>query len=111
MKYLLTSKEVVIPEGGKIIYNYNVIVTITTKSRIVKVKGKMGEITKNFKHLNVDLKVHKNKKGDNILSIEMWFGTYKQRASVTTLASLIENMITGVQKVKFQLKKRGTDIK
>jgi len=68
----------------------------------VKVKGPKGEITKNFKHMPVELRLlkqaTKNRKGQ-YLNIKMWFGGSKQSCSVSTLKSLIRNMISGVTNV------------
>jgi hypothetical protein len=72
------------------------------KTRRVKVKGPRGEITKDFRHMPVEMKTMKqatkNRKG-LYLNIKMWFGAAKQSCSVATLKSLIRNMITGVTDV------------
>jgi len=65
----------------------------------VKVKGPKGEITKNFKHMPVEMKLLKQatkKRKGQFLNIKMWFGGSKQSCSVSTLKSLIRNMISGV---------------
>ena len=75
------------------------LVTVTLKARKVTVKGKRGEVTKNFSHLAVELqklKQNDNKRSGSYIRIRMWFGGYKQACAVNTLKSLIENMITGV---------------
>ena len=68
----------------------------------MKVKGPKGEITKNFKHMPVEMRLlkqaTKNRKGQ-YLNIKMWFGGSKQSCSVSTLKSLIRNMISGVTNV------------
>lgn len=46
----------------------------------------------------------KKRKG-NFLNIKMWFGGSKQACSVTTLKSLIRNMITGVTEVSVEFLK------
>ena len=78
------------------------LVTVTLKARKVTVKGKRGEVTKNFSHLAVELqklKQNDNKRKGLFIRIRMWFGGYKQACAVNTLKSLIENMITGVTEV------------
>jgi len=78
------------------------IVTVTTKTRSVTVKGAKGTITKDFKHMAVEMSIMKQntrKRKGNYLNIKMWFGGSKQACSVTTLKSLIRNMITGVTEV------------
>ena len=75
------------------------LVTVTLKARKVTVKGKRGEVTKNFSHLAVELqklKQNDNKRSGSFIRIRMWFGGYKQACAVNTLKSLINNMITGV---------------
>ncbi len=41
MKYIVSEQELEIPEG----------VTVDIKSRVVTVKGKLGTLTKSFKHI------------------------------------------------------------
>ena len=54
MKNGSTSPKVVsIDEGFKL----SLIVTVTVKTRQVKVSGPKGEITKNFKHMPVEMKI------------------------------------------------------
>ena len=66
-------------------------------------KGPKGEITKDFRHMPVEMKTMKqatkNRKG-LYLNIKMWFGGAKQSCSVATLKSLVRNMITGVTEVR-----------
>ena len=107
MKTLVTEEWVLIPDGGKYksqpLYNYVCLVTVTVRQRIVTVKGPRGEITKDFRHIPVELtqvkQTTRTRKG-NYLNLKMWFGTRKQACSVTTLKSLIRNMVTGVTQVR-----------
>ena len=78
------------------------IVTVTVKTRKVIVKGAKGEITKSFKHMPVELRILKQqtkKRKGLYVNIKMWFGGSKQSCSVSTLKSLIRNMISGVVNV------------
>lgn len=78
------------------------IVKLTVKARKVTVKGEKGEITKSFRHMPVELTIQKQnvrKRKGQFLNIKMWFAGKKQACSVTTLKSLIRNMITGVTDV------------
>ncbi len=62
MKNILVEEWVHIPEGGKLTIPKShplIIVQISTKGRIVTVKGKKGEITKDFRHMPVELQVKK----------------------------------------------------
>jgi len=101
MKVLLTEEFVHIPEGGKSLLT-DFLVSVNIKSRKITVKGPKGEVTKNFKHMAVEINrvklATKNRKGD-YLQIKMWFGGYKQTCKVRTLCSLITNMIKGVTEV------------
>lgn len=76
------------------------LVTINYKSRNVEVKGPLGVLKRNFKHLSFDVIREKDAKTKkDRLKIQMWFAGRKQKCSVTTVASHIKNMITGVTKV------------
>jgi large subunit ribosomal protein L9e len=79
------------------------VVTLTVKTRKVTVKGPKGEITKDFRHMPVEMQIKKQKTKKRkglYLNIKMWFGGAKQSSSVPTLKSLIRNMITGVTNVR-----------
>ena len=83
------------------------LVTLTVKTRRVKVKGPKGEITKDFRHMPVEMQIKKQatkKRKGLYLNIKMWFGGSKQSCSVATLKSLVRNMITGVTEVSILLK-------
>ena len=88
MKYLLTKEFVNIPDG----------VEVQIKSRVVRVKGPLGEITKNLKHLQLDLGFGEDKKGVRSVTVSMWHGKYKLKAQVKTAASCINSMFNGVTK-------------
>ena len=51
MKYLQKTEIIDIPSGVK----------VTAKSRVVTVKGPRGEITKQFKHVKIEIEVKDNK--------------------------------------------------
>ena len=75
------------------------IVSVKIKARIVTVKGPRGEITKNYKHLPIEMSVKKQnekKRKGTFVHIKMHFGGAKQKCAVFTTSSLIRNMITGV---------------
>ncbi|CAD8173455.1 unnamed protein product [Paramecium pentaurelia] len=91
MKYILTEEHVPIPEK----------IEITQKSKVVKVKGPRGELSKNFRHSALDIQVQKkvNKKTNvakSRVSVRMWQSYRKQRCQVNSVASQIRNMIRGV---------------
>lgn len=65
------------------------------KSRLITVTGPRGSLTREFKHLGVEIQ----KIGKRRLRVDMWFGTRRQQAAIRTLCTHIENMIIGVTKV------------
>jgi large subunit ribosomal protein L9e len=79
-------------------------VKVNAKSRKVTVTGPKGEITKNFRHMPVELSIkaqNVRKRKGQFLNIKMYFASKKQACSVSTLKSLIKNMIIGVTDVRF----------
>ena len=50
-----------------------------------------------IKHIDIDLKVLKTKKG-SFVKLTIWHAAKKHAACLRTVKSLIENMITGVTK-------------
>merc|ERR1711963_1117912 len=58
------------------------------------VKGKRGTLTKEFKHLAVDIYMTDAK----TIKVEKWFGKKKQIAAVRTVCSHITNLFNGVTK-------------
>ena len=88
MKYMKTNTLVPIPEG----------VTVKVRSRVITVKGPLGEIQKSIRHLPIELSVVESAKkaGTKEVSVTMWFGGYRLKPRVKTCASMIKNMITGV---------------
>jgi large subunit ribosomal protein L9e len=55
------------------------------------VEGPRGKLTKNFRHLQLDITVSRKS-----VSVEVWWGNRKHVASVRTVATHIKNMILGV---------------
>lgn len=84
MKTVLSTRFLDIPDG----------VSVTVLSRKVTVVGPRGTLVREFKHLQLDMKmVSKNK-----LRVDVFFGHRKQLACIRTVCSLIENMAIGVTK-------------
>ncbi|KAJ3033556.1 60S ribosomal protein L9 [Rhizophlyctis rosea] len=84
MKAIVAEKDLTIPEA----------VTLDVKSRVVRVKGPRGTLSKDFKHVNMEiLRLSKSK-----LRIKVWHGGRKHLACIRTISSHIENMIRGVTK-------------
>lgn len=76
------------------------LVKVTIKSRVVSVKGKRGTVTKDFKHLKVEIVQKTDGTGENTnyLELNSYLTTYKQSAILYTVGSHIKNMIKGVTK-------------
>ncbi|KAH8054307.1 rRNA binding protein [Aureococcus anophagefferens] len=86
MKTINGTKFLDIPEG----------VEVTCKSRKVSVKGPRGELTRTFKHVQLEMEMTTNAAGAPQLKIQLWFGTRKQIATIRTIYSHVENMVIGV---------------
>jgi large subunit ribosomal protein L9e len=87
MKVLNTHQLVKVPDE----------VDVSVKSRVVTVKGPRGTLTKNFRHLAVDIFMPDKK----TVRVEKWFGKKKELAAVRTVCSHITNLMTGVTQVRF----------
>lgn len=87
MRDVLKTEELDIPEG----------VEVTIKARLITVKGPRGTLTKNVRHVNMDIQVVKGKSSK--VSLAVWQGGRKHVACLRTIRSLINNMVTGVTKV------------
>lgn len=72
--------------------------TLDIKARVITVKGPRGTLTKNLKHMSVDI----YKLPDNKVKVEKWFGATKESASIRSACSHMQNMITGVTKVRLR---------
>jgi large subunit ribosomal protein L9e len=94
MKYILTEKELEIPEG----------ITVTVKAREVIVKGTncinpgpLGTLKRSFRHVPFDVrKTLDEKSKKNKLVFQMWLQKKKQTAVLGTVRGIINNMIRGV---------------
>ncbi|CAI4036038.1 hypothetical protein SMKI_14G2530 [Saccharomyces mikatae IFO 1815] len=84
MKYIQTEQQVEVPEG----------VSVNIKSRIVKVVGPRGTLTKNLKHIDVTF----TKVSNQLIKVAVHNGDRKHVAALRTVKSLVDNMITGVTK-------------
>jgi large subunit ribosomal protein L9e len=87
MKLLAANHVISIPSG----------VSIEVKSRAVRVKGPRGTLQKDFKHLGVDMYLVEED-GEKKLKVDLHLGKKKQLASIRTVCSHVQNMITGVTK-------------
>jgi len=86
MRDVLKTEELDIPDG----------IDVTIKSRLIIVTGPRGTLTKNVRHVNMDIRVLKG--NANKVTLAVWQGGRKHVACLRTIRSLINNMITGVTK-------------
>jgi large subunit ribosomal protein L9e len=84
MRTIYSTRIVEVPAG----------VNVEVKSRVVTVKGPKGTLTREFKHIALDIQ----KTEDGNLKVDLWFGARDTIAAIRTICSHIENMITGVTK-------------
>ena len=89
MRDVLKTEEIDIPAG----------VAVEIKSRAVKVTGPRGSLTKNVRHVDMDIRVVKAGKDKWKVILAVWQGGRKHVACLNTIKSLINNMIVGVTKV------------
>jgi large subunit ribosomal protein L9e len=87
MRDVLKTEELEIPDG----------VEVTIKSRLINVTGPRGSLTKNVRHVNMDIRLVKGKTSKVVFAV--WQGGRKHVACLRTIRSLVNNMITGVTKV------------
>jgi len=92
MKLIEASDTVKFPENVKFVLN----------NRLVKVTGPRGTLSRDFRHLNIEIVREKH----NLLRVRKWFGIRKELAAIRTVCSHIENMIKGVT-VGFRYKMRS----
>lgn len=85
MKYIKFSRKFKVPKDVKIEIN----------SRQVKVTGPRGELSKDFRHVQVDLKLQA--KGTKMVA-DMWHCDRKTAACLRSVTAGIQNMIKGVTK-------------
>lgn len=89
MRDVLKTEELEIPSN----------VEITVKSRVITVTGPRGSLSKNVRHVDMDIRVIKGK--TTKVTLAVWQGGRKHVACLRTIRSLINNMVTGVTKVCF----------
>jgi large subunit ribosomal protein L9e len=89
MRDVLKTEELDIPEG----------ITVTIKARLITVRGPRGTLTKNVRHVDMDIRLLKGKMANKV-TLAVWQGGRKHVACLRTIRSLILNMITGVTKVR-----------
>ncbi|PNH02477.1 60S ribosomal protein L9 [Tetrabaena socialis] len=87
MKLLLATRHLPIPAG----------ISIEVKGRAVRVKGPRGTLSRDFKHLAVDMFLTELD-GEKVLQVDCHFGKKKRLASIRTVCSHVKNLFTGVTK-------------
>jgi len=93
MKILNASRTLEIPEG----------VEVEIKSRSITVTGKLGSLTREFKHVPMEMRKVTKAVGEegaeteqDFVQVDLWFATRKELACIRTVCSHVENMIIGV---------------
>ncbi|KAK9823959.1 hypothetical protein WJX72_006657 [[Myrmecia] bisecta] len=87
MKVIVASRTLEIPDG----------VSLEVKARQVRVKGPRGTLTRDFKHLAVDLYLFTDEEdGKKKIKVDCHFGKRKNLAAIRTCTSHIQNLIKGV---------------
>ncbi len=87
MKYIVAEQSLEIPEG----------VSVDVKAREVVVKGKLGTLTRRFKHVPIEIRKESDAKTKvNSLKFRMWLQKKKRNAVLGTVRSTIRNMMQGV---------------
>ncbi|KAG5648962.1 hypothetical protein DXG03_000311 [Asterophora parasitica] len=84
MRDVLKTEELEIPEN----------VQVSIKSRVIIVTGPRGTLTKNVRHVNMDIQLVKGK--TTKVSLAVWQGGRKHVACLRTIRTLINNMVIGV---------------
>lgn len=90
MRDVVQTEELDIPEG----------VTVEIKSRLITVTGPRGTLKKNVRHINMDIQLLKDSKRNKV-TLAVWQGGRKHIACLRTIRSLINNLVIGVTKVRF----------
>jgi large subunit ribosomal protein L9e len=96
MRDILKTEELIIPEG----------VQVSIKSRLIVVTGPRGTLTKNVRHVDMDIRFVKGKTNKVIFAV--WQGGRKHVACLRTIRSLVNNMIKGVTKVLFSFRSESS---
>jgi large subunit ribosomal protein L9e len=73
-------------------------IEIEVKGRRVRVKGPRGVLTRDFRHLAVDMFLADGEEGEKQLKVDCHFGKKKRLAAIRTAVSHVQNMVTGVTK-------------
>ncbi|KAF5388309.1 hypothetical protein D9615_000506 [Tricholomella constricta] len=84
MRDVLKTEELEIPEN----------VQVSIKSRVIIVTGPRGTLTKNVRHVDMDIRLLKGK--TTKVSLAVWQGGRKHVACLRTIRTLINNMVIGV---------------
>ena len=87
----------------RLCYRFDSIVEVDVKARVITVTGKLGSLTRDFKHIPMEIFMTTKTVGDEsnetektFMQVNLWFSNRKQLACVRTVCSHVENMIVGV---------------
>mmetsp|Transcript_3718 Transcript_3718/g.6328 ORF Transcript_3718/g.6328 Transcript_3718/m.6328 type:complete len:193 (+) Transcript_3718:40-618(+) len=85
MRTIYSTRSVDVPEGVK----------VELQGRTISVTGPLGSLKRSFKYIAMDVSMSED---GTSLKVDIWFGNRENVASIRTVTSHIENMITGVTK-------------
>lgn len=73
--------------------------TVTLKSKEVKVEGPKGKLVRSFAKVPVQMSgEYDEKKNLKAINVRVWFAKSKAKSSITSICSVIHNMMVGVTK-------------
>jgi large subunit ribosomal protein L9e len=78
-----------------LLYVCRFTVKVELQGRTIQVTGPLGTLKRSFKYLAMDLSMAEDARS---LKVDVWFGNRENVATIRTVTSHIENMITGVTK-------------
>ena len=71
---------------------------LTSHHHVTNTHIPIGKLTKDLSHIALTFSLPKNKKGQETVQIEIHHGSRKNVATLRTVKSIIQNLITGVTK-------------
>jgi len=99
MRDVLKTEELDIPDN----------VEVFVKARVISVSGPRGKLTKNIRHVDMDIRLLEGK--TKKITLAVWQGGRKHVACLRTIRTLINNMVIGVTQVReYQLKVQCTHL-
>ena len=86
VRVILKEERVSVPEN----------VTLSIAKKVVSVEGPLGQLSRSFRKMPVQIKANKQDDRVSEVVIRIWFSKSKPRSTVNTISKIIKNMIEGV---------------